>query len=205
MRQPPFAFAALALIAALAAPARAAETYSVDAAHSYVGFSVSHMVISKTKGHFNEFGGTLVYDERDLTKCSIKGTVSVASIDTGNPKRDDHLRGADFFDAAKFPQITFESKKVEKRASGPVVTGILTIKGIARPIEIPFKVLGKVKDPWGNERLGVELSPVVINRQEFGLTWSAKLDTGGLVVGDEVTLELAGEFVREAPAAAPAP
>jgi polyisoprenoid-binding protein YceI len=194
----------LALIAAFAAPARGAETYSVDVAHSYVGFSVSHMVISKTKGHFNEFSGTLVYDEKDVTKSSIKGTVSVPSVDTGNQKRDDHLRGADFFDAAKFPEITFESKKVEKRASGPVVTGLLTIKGVTRPIEVPFKVLGKVKDPWGNERVGVELSPVVINRQEFGLTWSAKLDTGGLVVGDEVTLELAGEFVREAPKEAPA-
>lgn len=192
-------FLLIPLLTMLAASAPGAESFAVDGAHSYVGFSVSHMVISKTKGHFNEFSGTLVYDEGDPSKSSIKGIVQVQSIDTGNDQRDEHLRSADFFDAGKFPEILFESKKIEKRGAAWAVLGTLTIRGVTRPVEIPFKVTGKIKDPWGNERVGVELSPFTIDRRDFGLSWSKTMDAGGLVVGNEVTIELAGEFVRETP------
>ena len=192
-----------ALAALTAAPAWTADTYAADGAHSYVGFSVSHMVISKVKGHFGEFTGTLLFDAKDPTKSSIQGTITVQSIDTGNDQRDTHLRSADFFDTEKFPEITFASKKVEKRGEGYAVLGVLTIKGVSKAVEIPFKVLGPAKDPWGNERVGVDLAPFAINRQDFGVTWNKTLETGGLLVGNEVTIELAGEFVKEAPKEAP--
>ena len=188
----------MALAVSAAIPVSASETFTADPAHSYIGFTVSHMVISKVKGHFGEFTGTLLYDAKDPAKSSVQGSIKAASIDTGVDKRDAHLRSADFFDVEKFPEITFASKKVEKRGSGMVAIGMLTIKGVSRRVEIPFKVLGPAKDPWGGERLGVEVTPFTIDRRDFGLTWNTTLETGGVLVGNDITIELAGEFVKEA-------
>jgi polyisoprenoid-binding protein YceI len=192
-----FAFPILTLW--LAAGLTAADTYTADASHSHVGFAVSHMVIAKVKGSFTEFSGTLIYDAKDLTRSSIRGRIAAASINTGNAQRDDHLRSADFFDAEKFPDILFESVKVVKRGTGHAVLGRLTIRGVTKEVEIPFTITGTVKDPWGGERLGVEASPLTIDRRDFGLTWNKALEAGGVVVGPTVTLELAGEFVKEKP------
>lgn len=169
--------------------------YKVDVAHTSVGFSVKHMVISTVRGSFTDFEGEITYEEKDLSRWSVKGKISVESINTNNADRDKHLKSPDFFDVKKYPYITFESKKFRKEGDGYVCTGVLTMKGVSKEIEIPFKILGKVKDPWGKERIGVEAS-LKINRQDYGISWSKTLDNGGLVVGNEVQIELSAEFVK---------
>lgn len=169
--------------------------YKVDVAHTSVSFSVKHMVIATVRGSFTNFEGEINYDENDISKWSVKGKIFVDSINTNNSDRDKHLRSADFFDAKKFPYITFESKRFRKEGDGYICTGTLTMKGVSKEIEIPFKILGKVKDPWGKERIGVEAS-LKLNRQDFGISWSKTLDNGGLVVGNEVQIELSAEFVK---------
>lgn len=126
-------------------------------------------------------------------------TIDVASIDTANDKRDEHLRSADFFDAQKHPQITFNSSSVRDVPGGFVATGDLTIKDITRRIDLPFAVNGPITDPWGNTRIGVEIEPITIDRREFGLTWSQTLETGGLLVGNEVDVEIEVEAVGVTP------
>lgn len=169
--------------------------YKVDVAHTSVSFSVKHMVIATVRGSFTDFEGEITYDEKDLSKWSVKGKISVESINTNNADRDKHLRSADFFDSKKYPYITFESKNFRKEGDGYVCTGILTMKGVSKEIEIPFKILGKVKDPLGKERIGVEAS-LKLNRQDYGISWSKTLDNGGLVAGNEVKIELSAEFVK---------
>lgn len=169
--------------------------YKVDPAHTSVSFSVKHMVISTVRGSFEKFEGEITYDENDLSKWSVKGKIFVDSINTNNSDRDKHLKSPDFFDVKKYPYITFESKKFSKSGDGYICKGILTMHGVSKEIEIPFKILGKIKDPWGNERIGVEAS-LKLNRQDFGISWSKTLDNGGLVVGNEVQIDLSAEFVK---------
>jgi len=183
------------VIAAFASQAAGATTYTVDVAHTSVGFSVKHMVISKVKGHFSEFEGSITYDENDPTKTSASGTIKVASIDTDNEKRDSHLRSKDFFDAENYPEITFESKRVEKRKEGYVMIADITIRGVTKEIEIPFEVTGKVTDPMGNERIGFE-ARTKINRKDFGVAWNRALEGGGLIVANEVEIELNVEAMK---------
>lgn len=187
----------LLLLAAAAAPALAAETYVIDASHSVVGFSVRHLMVANTKGTFSDVKGTVVADPDDLAKSGVEVTIGVASIDTDNADRDKHLLSADFFDVEKFPTITFRSSKVEKKGDGYVATGTLTIKGVSKEIALPFTVAGPITDPWGNVRYGLEFEKVKINRKDFGLTWSKLTETGGLVVGNEVTIELGVELVKQ--------
>ncbi len=196
MRLHRLALAGLAL-AALVPPAVAADTFNFDTSHTNVGFAVKHMVISTVKGRFNEFSGVITYDPQDVTKSSVEVTIKTASVDTGNADRDKHLRSADFFDAEKYPEITFKSTRVEKRGSGYVARGPLTMRGVTKEVELPFTVTGVINDPWGNTRLGAEVEPVKVNRQDFGVSWSKALDSGGLVVSDEVSLELAVEAVQK--------
>lgn len=196
MRLHRLALAGLAL-AALVPPAVAADTFNFDTSHTNVGFAVKHMVISTVKGRFNEFSGVITYDPQDVTKSSVEVTIKTASIDTGNADRDKHLKSADFFDAEKYPEITFKSTRVEKRGSGYVAHGPLTMRGVTKEVELPFTVTGVINDPWGNTRLGAEVEPVKVNRQDFGVSWSKALDSGGLVVSDEVSLELAVEAVKK--------
>jgi len=176
--------------------AAAADEYSIDAAHTQVGFSVKHMVIATVRGTFKEFSGTVFYDEKDITRSRIEGVIKTASINTDNEKRDEHLRASDFFDAAQYPDIRYKSKKIMKRNDEWVAVGDLTMRGVTKEIELTFTVSESIVDPYGNTRIGVEARGK-INRQDFGVAWSKKLDSGGLVVGDEVKLELAGEFIKK--------
>jgi polyisoprenoid-binding protein YceI len=175
--------------------------YRVDAGHSVIGFSIKHFEISFVRGRFKEFTSTIHYDAADVTKSTVEFNAKVESIDTGVAGRDNHLRTADFFDVAKFPEMTFKSTKVEKKGKGYVVHGDFTLKGVTKPISFPFNVVGAVKDNRGNVRFGVA-AETKINRRDYGITWGAKMANGGLNVADEVNIELQLEAVK---AAAPAP
>jgi polyisoprenoid-binding protein YceI len=187
--------ATIALAAIIAAPAVAADKYEVDAAHTSIGFSISHMVISKTKGHFKEFTSSIEFDSEKKVVTGVTTTIKAASIDTANAKRDEHLRSADFFDVEKFPEITFTAKSIEQKNGQWMANGTFTMHGVSKEIALPFRVLGPIKDPWGNERLGVEAT-ITINRKDYGLTWSKTMETGGLVVGDEVEISISAEYVK---------
>lgn len=176
----------------------AADEYTIDSSNSKVGFSVKHMVINKVSGFFNDFSGTIQFDQADVTKSSISGTVKVTSVDTGNPDRDDDLRSGDgFFETAKFPEITYQSKKIVKKGDGYVCSGTLTIHGVSRDIDLSATVSGPIKDMHGNSRIGVEATGT-LNRKDFGLTWNRVLEGGGLVVSDEVTITINVEAVKKA-------
>ncbi|MFQ5628974.1 MAG: TraB family protein [bacterium] len=171
----------------------AGEDYRIDPAHSRVGFSVKHMVISNVKGNFKEFSGNIIYDEADISKSSVEVKIMTASIDTDNERRDNHLRSDDFFNAENFPKITFVSKKIDKTDNGFVAVGDLTIRDVTKEIELPFEILGKIKTQRGT-RIGIH-AEVQINRQEYNVKYSRALDTGGLVVSDEVKIEIDLEAV----------
>ena len=174
----------------------AADTYKIDRSHSSIQFAVRHLVVTKVKGEFNEFSGMILYDDENITKSSVDVTINTASIDTKDPKRDDHLRSPDFFDVAKFPQISFKSKRIEKTSDGYAVIGDLTMHGVTKEIRIPFSIAGVVTDPWGNVRLGLS-GKTKLNRQDYGVSWSKKMDNGGLVAGDDVEIDLEVEAVKE--------
>jgi polyisoprenoid-binding protein YceI len=174
----------------------AADVYKADTEHTFVGFTVRHFVINKVRGKFNEFDGHIIYDESDITRSSMRGTIKVASIDTDNQERDDHLRSADFFDAANHPDITFVSKRVERRDNGQVLIGDLTIRGTTREVTMPFTITGKIIGLRGKIIIGFEAT-LQINRKDFGVAYHRLMDNGGLVVGDTVHIELIGEAIKE--------
>lgn len=190
------ALAALAPALALAEPV----SYVIDGAHSQTTFAVKHLVISTVRGEFARTEGTVVIDEADLTRSKVEATIDVASVNTREAKRDEHLRGPDFFDAAKFPKITFKSTKVEKAGEGKLkVTGDLTMKGVTKPVVLDVTGPTKeIKDPWGNVKRGVAAT-ATINRKDFGVSWGAVIEAGP-VVGDEVRIEIDAELNRAAPA-----
>jgi polyisoprenoid-binding protein YceI len=172
-------------------------TYTVDGAHSQSAFSVKHLVISTVRGEFARTEGTVVIDDADVTRSKVEATIDVASISTREPKRDEHLKSADFFDAAKFPKITFKSTKVEKAGEGLKVTGDLTIKGVTRPVVLDVTGPTKeVKDPWGNVKRGASAT-TTISRKDFGMGWGAVIEAGP-VVGDEVQIQIDVELTRAA-------
>lgn len=175
----------------------AADKYVVDKAHSTVGFTVKHLVISTVPGHFQDYDVVFMYDENDISKSSVEATIKTTSISTDNQKRDDHLRSADFFDVEKYPEITFKSNNFRKTDDGYVVKGILNMRGVSKEVEIPFKILGQLKDPQGNTKLGLE-GGLTINRQDYNVSWNKTLDTGGVLVSDEVKIELNIQFQQEA-------
>jgi polyisoprenoid-binding protein YceI len=172
-----------------------AGTWRVDPSHSSVAFEVKHMKIATVRGQFREFDGTVEAAE-DVSESRAHGWVNVASIDTGNDDRDQHLRSADFFDAERYPRATFESTRIEP-AGGPEykVTGNITIKDVTREVTFDATVEGAGEDPWGNERVGVSLRGT-INRTEFGLTWQQRLAGGGLLVGEDVRVLIDASAVR---------
>jgi polyisoprenoid-binding protein YceI len=186
----------LALIALLFAAgfAFSADTYQVDPNHTTVQFSAKHLLISTVSGKFKEFAGTIVYDDKDITKSSVTGTIKTASLDTGVADRDNHLRSADFFDVEKYPEIAFRSTKIEKSGDGLTVTGMLTLKDATKEVKFPATVNGPIKDPWGNSRLGFSFA-LEINRMDYGISWSKTTDTGGLVVSKEIKIQIDGEAV----------
>jgi polyisoprenoid-binding protein YceI len=174
----------------------AADKYEIDLAHSYAGFSVRHLVISNTKGSFTDFSGMIKYDEEDIRNSTAEVMIRTASIDTDNEDRDKHLKSTDFFDVEKFPEISFKSTKVEKTEDGNILHGNLTMRGVTKEIAIPFEILGKAKDPWGNDRIAFE-GHTKLDRKDFGITWNKTMDAGGLVVGNEVKIELQVEAVKK--------
>ena len=155
------------------------------------------MGISTVTGQFNDFEGSINYDEKNLENSSAEATIKASSIDTENKKRDDHLRSPDFFNAQKNPSLSFKSTKVTPKKDGNfTLEGELTMNGVTLPVALDATMNGKVKDPWGNERIGVS-AEAKLDRKDFGLTWSKLLDNGGLVVGNEVTVLLEIEGVKE--------
>jgi polyisoprenoid-binding protein YceI len=174
----------------LALPALAEPTeWALDTSHSTVGFTVSHMVVSEVDGKFKTYTGKALLDESDLTKSTVEFSADVASIDTGDAKRDEHLKSPDFFDAAKFPKLTFVSTKITKAGKGYKLKGNLTIHGVTKEVTLDATVSQAVKNPWGKQVRAVKITGKV-KRSDFGLSWNKTLDQGGVLVGDEVTLEL---------------
>lgn len=172
------------------------STYTIDAAHTRIGFAVKHMVISTVRGHFHDITSTVTVDEANPAGAQIDLEIKASSVDTGQQMRDDDLRSANFFDVERFPTISFKSTRIESLGGTDYrVTGDLTIHGVTKPITLTGTVEGPTKDPWGNERAGVELHGR-LNRKDFGLTYSAALETGGLVVGDEVRVDVDAEYTR---------
>jgi len=173
----------------------AADTYKIDAAHTSVTFSVRHFGINSVKGKFKEFDGALVLDGETLKEAN--GTIQVKSVDTGVEKRDDHLRTADFFDAAKYPTIAFKTKRVEKGGSGqPVLIADFTMRGVTKELQLPAKISKPTKDPWGGVRVGLE-AKTRLNRKDYGINYHEVLETGVMAVGEEVELEINAEAIKE--------
>ena len=173
-------------------------TYTLDPAHSRIGFVARHAMVTKVRGAFNEFEGTATLDGANPANSSAQVTISTASIDTRNAQRDGHLRSNDFLAMDEYPQITFVSTGARQVDESTFeLTGDLTIKGVTNPITIPFSFEGAAKDPFGNLRVGFE-GAVTINRKDYGITWNAALETGGVLVSDKVTLELELSLVKNA-------
>ena len=185
---------AIALTIGFAGSVRSADTYEVDGAHAYVGFTISHLVINRVRGTFNDFTGTIVYDADDITKSSFSGAINAASIDTAHQKRDGDLRGESFFDVDKYPQITFESNRVEQGEDSPILHGVLTMHGVSKVVAVPFRING-IAEFAGKVRLGFE-ARLELNRHDYGISYSRLMDNGGLVVGNEVVIELQGEAIK---------
>ena len=190
-----FLIASLAVFCLGAAAAFGADKFDFDPMHTQFGFGVKHLVISTVKGKFNEFTGTILYDSSDIRKSSVSLTLKTASINTGVEMRDNDLRSPNFFDAAKYPEITFQSSRIEKKDDGFVAVGALNMHGVSKEVAIPFTVSDKIKDPRGKERFGVE-GTLTLDRRDWGLTWDKRIESGGLVVGNEVRIELSVEAVK---------
>jgi polyisoprenoid-binding protein YceI len=189
----------LALVLSVSTAAIGADVYQIDPQHTDVGFSIRHMVINNVKGSFKGFAGTIEYDGKDPLTIRAGGTIKVASVDTGIAGRDEHLRGADFFDVAKYPEISFQGERVEKQGDGYALIGKFTMHGVTKEISMPFTVSGPIVDPYGKTRIGIETS-LTLNRQDYGVNWSKTLDNGGLVVGNDVKIEIGAEAVKQDPA-----
>lgn len=179
------------------APQLTTTTWNIDPVHTTVEFKVRHMMITNVKGHFKPVSGVIIVDEADVTRSHVEASIDAASIDTREPDRDAHLRSPEFLDVEKFPELTFTSTRVTRAGRANLeVEGDLTIHGVTR--KVTFLVEGPTppgKDPWGNLRIGLSAS-TKINRKDFGLTWNAALETGGILVGDEVTITLDVEAVQ---------
>lgn len=191
--------ASITTIIALAIPAFAfASTWSIDSDHSNVGFKVRHLMVSNVKGSFEKLSGTVEIDDKDITKSKVEVSIDTNSINTNVQKRDEHLRSADFFDVAKFPAMTFVSKKVAKAGKDNLkITGDLTMRGVTKQVVLDVEGPTKEsKDPWGGIRRGATAT-TKINRTDFGLVWNKALETGGVVVGEEVTITLEIEMIKK--------
>lgn len=174
------------------------QTYTIDPSHSSASFSIKHMMIAKVHGGFEKLSGKLTYDPANPQSAEIEVRVEAASINTREAQRDTHLRSADFFDVEKYPELTFKSTRVEGSTGDLKLTGDLTIHGVTRTVT--FDVEGpseEMKDPWGNSKIGASAT-AKIKRKDFGLTWNAALEAGGFLVGDDVSITLDIQFVKQA-------
>ncbi len=185
--------------ATLTAPHAMTTTWKLDPVHSTAEFKVKHMMISNVKGQFSGVSGLLNLDENEIANSRVEATIDASSIDTRDAQRDAHLKSADFFDVERFPNLSFRSTRVERTGDDELaVTGDLTIHGVTR--QVLFRVEGPTppaKDPWGNTRIGLSAT-TKISRKDYGLTWNAALETGGVLVGDEIAIALDVQFVKTA-------
>lgn len=187
--------------AALSTPAFAGDTYTFDKGHSNVGFQVRH-IFTNVAGRFTDYAGTIRIDREKPESSSVEFTIQATSIDTGEKNRDTHLRSADFFDVAAHPTIAFKSTSIKPNGKDSyLVTGDFTMRGVTKQITLPVSVLGEGKDPFGNQKMGLETG-ITLNRKDYGLNWNKALETGGLLVGDEVKVQIAIEANQAKPAAA---
>jgi len=189
--------ATVAATLVLAAPLRAA-TYKVDPEHTTVLFNVRHLFTTVT-GRFEKFDGKIVFDENDPAKTQVQGTIDAASVNTNVKRRDEDLRSKNFFEVKKYPKITFQStgvSDVDGKAKGGKMNGILSLHGVEKAVVLDVSFLGRGKDPWGNERAGFHAT-TTINRKEWGLNWNEALETGGVLVGEEVMIEINAEGLLE--------
>lgn len=192
----PLWLAAAALLLATPPTARAAS-FELDPDHSEVAFVARHMMISNVRGVFRQVQGAMVWDDKDITKSTVEVNISTSSLDTQTAKRDDHLRSADFLDAEKYPTITFKSTRVQRAGKGLKVTGDLTIRAVTRPVVLQVSPLAKpVLDPFGMTRTAAQAT-AKIRRKDFGLEWNKALESGGVLVGEEVTLQIDAEFIKK--------
>jgi polyisoprenoid-binding protein YceI len=176
--------------------AGAAGIWAIDPAHAAIEFSVKHMMVSTVKGHFRGVTGLIEVNESNPALSSVTAAVDVATVDTGVAQRDEHLRSADFFDAERFPQITFRATNIEPDGDNWKMTGDLTIRDVTRPVTFDVEFEGRVIDPWGNDRAGFTAS-AKINRRDFGVNWNGVIEAGGVVVSDAVKITLNVEFVKQ--------
>ena len=195
-----FSIAAVAALATLAALPLRAETFAVDPTHSEVSFQIRHMV-SQVRGRFNDFSGTVQLDPKNLPASSVDFHIKVTSIDTNVADRDKHLRSADFFDVEKFPEISFKSDSIKATGKDKyAVSGTLTLHGVSKKVTLPVSFLGQAKDPWGGTRAGFETS-TTLNRKDYGIVWNKAVDNGGVLLGDDVKVDINIEAKVDAPAA----
>jgi len=190
---------AAALVAALAVPSPAATaTWQIDPAHTAAGFSVRHMMIATVRGQFKGVTGMVLWDDQDINNSTVDVTIDANTVDTGEPKRDADLKSANFFDVKNYPTITFKSTKIEKISAGKMkVTGNLTIHGVTKQVVLDVEgPSGAVKDPWGNTRVALNATTTV-NRLDYGVKWNAKMDSGGMVVGDDVNINIDLEMTKK--------
>ena len=172
-------------------------TWEIDPTHSTIGFVARHAMVAKVRGNFSDFTGTLNLDGADPAKSSANLTIVASSFNSNNAERDAHVKSADFLDADQFPTITFTSTAVTTKGDDDfIVTGDLTIHGVTKPVDVKFELLGTSQDPWGNTRIGFE-GKAEISRKEFGLVWNVALETGGVLVGDTIKLEMDVEAVKK--------
>lgn len=170
--------------------------WQLDAVHSHIGFNVKHLMVSTVRGQFKKYTGTVNFDPSDFTKSTFEGRIEVASIDTENKDRDAHLRTNDFFDATNHPFITFKSKRIEKKGDAEfIVTGDLTIRGVTKEVAIEVEYNGVAKSPYGHTATGLS-ARTTINRHDFGVSFNAALETGGVVVSDKVKVEIELEAIQ---------
>lgn len=174
-----------------------ASTWEIDSAHAAANFSVRHMMVSNVRGTLGKVTGKVMLDDADITRSTVEATIDVKGIDTREPKRDDHLRSKDFFDVEKFPTITFKSTKIEKAGDKLKVTGDLTMHGVTKPVTLDATVSNEVKNPFTKAVTRGVSATGKLNRKDFGLTWNMALEAGGVVVGDEVSVEIEAELIKQ--------
>lgn len=170
-------------------------SWVIDEVHTHVSFSARHMMVATVRGQFKQYRGTVALDPADFTRSTFEGEIDVASIDTGNTQRDDHLRTSDFFDAPNHPKITFKSSRIEPKSDGEfVVHGDLSIRGVTKPVALEVEFHGTSKNPWGKTVAGLSARGTV-NRKDFGVSYNAVLEAGGVAVGEKVKIEIDAELI----------
>jgi polyisoprenoid-binding protein YceI len=184
------------LAAGVRSASRPATTWKIDPSHTTVGFAVRHLMISTVRGRFADVAGSVTVPDDDFRSAQVDVTIGTASVDTRDAQRDTHLRSADFFDAEHFPAMTFTSRRVDTTPHGYALVGDLTIRGVTREVSLAVTEEGRGSDPWGGVRAGFSAT-ATINRRDFGLTWNAALETGGVLVGDEVKIGIDLELIAQ--------